>query len=107
MFQERNVEAEMNFIGNLPFSYLENVFPIKALPLIHSFHRGGCLSEKERGKICVGFKNSAYFWRALFDSIAPQNVEIRTVTNSLPLKSENLFKSLFLNRLCQIGENLK
>lgn len=48
-----------------------------------------------------------YFWRELFDSIAPQNAEIRTVTNSLPLNSENFAKSLFLNRLYQIGEKLK
>jgi hypothetical protein len=53
------------------------------------------------------FKNNAYFWRELFDSIAPQNAEIRTVTNSLPLKSEKFTKSLFLNRLYQTGENLK
>jgi hypothetical protein len=96
----------MNFIGNLPFSYLERVFPIKALPYSF-FPQERCLSEKEREKICVGFKNIAYFWRELFDSIASQNAEIRTVTNSLPLKSENSFKSLFINWLCQIGENLK
>jgi hypothetical protein len=106
MFQERNVKAEMNFIGNLPFSYLERVFPIKALPYSF-FPQERCLSEKEREKICVGFKNNAYFWRELFDSTAPQNAEIRTVTSSLPLNSENLSKGLFLNRLCQTGENLK
>jgi hypothetical protein len=96
----------MNFVGNLPFSYLESVFPTKALPYSF-FSQERCLSEKERGKICVGFKNNVYFWRELFDSIAPQNAEIRTVTNSLPLKSENSFKSLFINRLYQTGENLK
>jgi hypothetical protein len=106
VFQERNVKAEMNFIKNLPFSYLERVFPIKALPYSF-FPQEKCLSEKERKKICAGFKNNAYFWRELFDSIAPQNAEIRTVTNSLPLKSENLFKGLFLNRLYQIGKNIK
>jgi hypothetical protein len=106
VFQERNVKAEMNFIKNLPFSYLERVFSIKALPYSF-FPQEECLSEKERGKICVGFKNNAYFWRELFDSIAPQNAEIRTVTNSLPLKSENSAKSLFFNRLYQTDENLK
>jgi len=106
MFQERNVKAKMNFIGNLPFSYLESVFPIKALPYSF-FPQERCLSEKERRKTCVGFKNNAYFWRELFDSIAPQNAEIRTVTNSLPLNSENLSKSLFFNWLSQTDENLK
>jgi hypothetical protein len=90
----------MNFIENLPFSYLERVFSIKALPYSF-FPQEGCLSEKERRKICVGFKNNAYFRRELFDSIVPQNAEICTVTNSLPLNSENLSKGLFLNRLCQ------
>ena len=96
----------MNFIRNLPFSYLERVFPIKALP--HSFFpQERCLSEKERKKICVGFKNNAYFWRELFDSIAPQNAEIRTVTNSLPLNPNNSAKSLFFNRLSKTDDNLK
>jgi hypothetical protein len=96
----------MNFIENLPLSYLERVFPIKALPYSF-FPQERCLSEKEREKIYVGFKNNVYFWRELFDSIAPQNAEIRTVTNSLPLNSENLLKSLFLNRLSQTDKNLK
>ena len=43
----------------------------------------------------------------LFDSIAPQNAEIRTVTNSLPLNFENSAKSLFFNWLNQTDENLK
>lgn len=43
----------------------------------------------------------------LFDSIAPQNAEIRTVTNSLPLNLKNSAKSLFCNRLSQTDENLK
>jgi hypothetical protein len=77
---------------------------MKALPYPF-FPQRRCLSEKERGKICVGFKNNAYFWRELFDSIAPQYAKIRTVTNSLPLNFKNLFKSLFLNRLYKIGEN--
>jgi hypothetical protein len=55
MFQERNVKAKMNFIKNLPFSYLERVFPIKALPYSF-FPQEECLSEKEREKICVGSK---------------------------------------------------
>lgn len=43
----------------------------------------------------------------LFDSNAPQNAEIRIVTNSLPLKSENSLKGLFFNRFSQIDDNLK
>jgi hypothetical protein len=43
----------------------------------------------------------------LFDSIAPQNAEIRTVTNSLPLNLKNSAKGLFFNRLSQTDENLK
>jgi hypothetical protein len=62
---------------------------------------------KRKGKICVGFKNNAYFWRELFDYIAPQNAEIRTVTNSLPLDLKNSAKSLFFNRLNQTDENLQ
>jgi hypothetical protein len=55
MFQERNVKAKMNFIENLLFSFLERVFPTKALPYSF-FPQERCLSEKERGKIYVGFK---------------------------------------------------
>lgn len=106
MLQERNVKAEMNFVENLPFSSLERVFPLKALPYSF-FPQRRCLSEKERRKICIGFKNNAYFWRELFDSIAPQNAEIRTVTNSLPLILKNSAKSLFFNWLSQTDENLK
>lgn len=47
------------------------------------------------------------FTPELFDSIAPQNAEIRTVTKSLPLKFKNSAKGLFLNRLNQTDENLK
>jgi hypothetical protein len=36
----------MNFIGNLPFSFLERVFPIKALPYLF-FPYEGCLSDKK------------------------------------------------------------
>ncbi|MDR2814970.1 MAG: hypothetical protein LBB79_10020 [Prevotellaceae bacterium] len=64
-------------------------------------------SNKEREKYACGFKNIAYFWRELFDSIAPQNAEIRTATNSLPLKLSNSAKNLFFNRLSQTDENLK
>ena len=42
----------MNFIGNLPFSYLERVFPIKALPYSF-FPQEKCLSEKERKKYAL------------------------------------------------------
>jgi hypothetical protein len=62
---------------------------------------------QRKKKYTCGFKNIAYFWRELFDSIAPQNTEIRTVTNSSPLKFNNSAKSLFLNRLSQTDENLK
>jgi hypothetical protein len=37
------------------------------------FPQRRCFSEKERGKICFDFKNNAYFWCELFDSIAPQS----------------------------------
>ena len=47
------------------------------------------------------------FTTELFDSIAPQDAEIRTVTNSSPLKFNNSAKSLFYNRLSQTDENLK
>jgi hypothetical protein len=47
------------------------------------------------------------FTAELFDSIAPQNAEIRMVTNSLPLNLNSSAKSLFFNRLSQTGENLK
>lgn len=43
----------------------------------------------------------------LFDNIASENAEIRTVTKLLLLKSKNSAKSLFLNRLSQTDENLK
>lgn len=39
----------MNFDGNLPFSFLESVFPSKALPYSF-FPQEGCLSDKEREK---------------------------------------------------------
>ena len=47
------------------------------------------------------------FTAELFDSIAPQNAEIRTVTKSLLLKFKNSAKGLFFNRLSQTDENLK
>ncbi|MDL2305084.1 hypothetical protein LJC72_07065 [Bacteroides sp. OttesenSCG-928-D19] len=47
------------------------------------------------------------FTTELFDSIAPQNAEIRTVTKSLPLKIKNYAKGLFFNWLSQTDENLK
>lgn len=43
----------------------------------------------------------------LFEGIAPQIAEIRTVAKSLPLLLKNSAKGLFLNRLSQINDNLK
>lgn len=43
----------------------------------------------------------------LFDSIAPQNAENRTVANSLLLFLKYSAKYLFLKGLCQAVENLK
>ena len=43
----------------------------------------------------------------LFDSIAPQNAENRTVANSLLLFLKCSIKCLFLKWLCQTVENLK
>jgi hypothetical protein len=44
IFQEKNVKAKMNFIENLPFSSLERVFSIKALPYFF-FPYSGCLQD--------------------------------------------------------------
>lgn len=40
----------MNFVGNLPFSFLERVFPTKALPY-HSFHKRGVYRIKKEEKM--------------------------------------------------------
>ena len=45
--------------------------------------------------------------KELFDSIATQNAEIRTVAKSLPLFLKYSAKSLFFNRLSQTDKNLK
>ena len=45
--------------------------------------------------------------KELFDSIAPQNAENRTVANSLLLFLKYSAKCLFLKWLCQTVENLK
>ena len=45
--------------------------------------------------------------KELFDSIAPQITENRTVANSLPPFFKYSAKSLFLKRLYQTVENLK
>ena len=45
--------------------------------------------------------------KELFDSIAPQIAEIRTVAKSLLLFLKYFAKGLFLNRLYQTDENLK
>ncbi|WP_163219010.1 hypothetical protein [Bacteroides sp. 224] len=50
-------------------------------------------------------KKSSTFTAELFDSITPQNAEIRTVTKSLLLKFKNSVKGLFLNQLSQTDEN--
>lgn len=47
------------------------------------------------------------FTAELFDSITPQNAEIRTVTKSLLLKFKNSAKGLFFNWFTQTDENLK
>ena len=43
----------------------------------------------------------------MFDSIATQNAEIRTVANSLPPLLKYFAKSLFLNQLSLTDKNLK
>ena len=45
--------------------------------------------------------------RELFDSIAPQTAENRTVANPLLLFLKYSAKCLFLKWLCQTAENLK
>ena len=45
--------------------------------------------------------------KELFDSIAPQNTENRTVAKSLPAFLKYSVKCLFFKRLCQAVENLK
>ena len=45
--------------------------------------------------------------KELFDSIATQNAEIRTVANSLPPLLKYFAKSLFLNQLSLTDKNLK
>ena len=47
------------------------------------------------------------YLKELFDSIAPQSTENRTVANSLPAFLKYSVKCLFLKRLCQAVENLK
>ena len=47
------------------------------------------------------------YFEELFDSIAPQIAENRTVANSLPLLLKYSVKYLFLKRLCQAVDNLK
>lgn len=49
------------------------------------------MNKLEKSYICAP--------KELFDSIAPQIAEIRTVANSLPLHLEEFAKSLFLNWL--------
>ncbi|MPN07138.1 hypothetical protein SDC9_154404 [bioreactor metagenome] len=61
--------------------------------------------DAEKG--CGVSKILLTFGNELFDSIAPQNAENSTVTNSLPLKFKNSAKGLFFNRLSQTDDNLK
>ena len=64
--------------------------------------------EKNTSEFCF-FRKTSYFClvKELFDSIATQNAEIRTVAKSLPLFLKYYAKSLFFNRLHQTDENLK
>lgn len=52
-------------------------------------------------------KDVSLLLKGLFDSIAPQIAENRTVTNSLLLFLKYSAKYLFLKWLCQAVENLK
>lgn len=90
----------------LPFSFLKRVNFPKVLPyLFPTWER--CLTDKKGKNIPKISQKLPIFIPELFDSIAPQNAEIRTVTNSLPLNFKNFAKSLFFNRLSQTDENLK
>lgn len=57
----------------------------------------------------VFLRKTSYFCfvKELFDSIATQNAEIRTVANSLPPLLKYFAKSLFLNQLSLTDKNLK
>lgn len=55
----------------------------------------------KRGKYICGFKNIDYFWRELFEDIAPQITEIRTVAKLLPQLLKKSVNHLFINRLNQ------
>lgn len=48
-----------------------------------------------------------FVYRELFEGIALQNIEIRTVAKSLPASFQNSAKCLFFNRLSQTDDNLK
>lgn len=74
---------------------------------MYSFHNRG-VYQINKGKNMLGIpKKLLTFIPELFDGIAPQNAEIRTVTKSLSLNIKNSVKSLFFNRLNQTHENLK
>ncbi|WP_289645611.1 hypothetical protein, partial [uncultured Muribaculum sp.] len=57
----------------------------------------------------VFLRKTSYFCfvKELFDSIATQNAEIRTVANSLPPLLKYFAKRLFLNQLSLTDKNLK
>lgn len=63
---------------------------------------------KNTSEFCF-FRKTSYFClvKELFDSIATQNAEIRTVANSLPPLLKYFAKSLFLNQLGLTDKNLK
>ena len=63
--------------------------------------------EKNTSEFCF-FRKTSYFClvKELFDSIATQNAEIRTVANSLPPLLKYFAKSLFLNQLSLTDKNL-
>ena len=70
------------------------------------------IQAKEYGKKYIRilfFRKTSYFClvKELFDSIATQNAEIRTVANSLPPLLKYFAKSLFLNQLSLTDKNLK
>jgi hypothetical protein len=57
--------------------------------LIYSFHKRGVYQIKKEKYILEIPKKLLTFAHELFDSIAPQNAEIRTVAKSLPKHSQN------------------
>lgn len=77
------------------------------MPSNSVFPKERCFSDKKEKYILEVPKKLRTFTPGLFDSIVPQIAEIRTVTNSLPLKSENSVKSLFFDWLSRTDKNCK